>query len=362
MYPRETFEALQQTPMTLCSMIKYFRNMIRKSPISTTPMFPVNLSAVATTAISIPRPSFPLFPLQMRMHSVAQSRKNFPHLFQNVSESSEASQVDQLMVSQKEKAESQVQQGQFVSNATQVAVNFPHRSINWTPNSFIEQPRYPPLGTYIQTIRPAGRKVCYSCGITGHGAEFCPNINMPVCYGCKEIGHKRPQCTKQWAWQRSPLSSFSGPVQQGASLPLIQALPVGPETAPKTAGIFLSFNSVTSPSTYSNVFVLDTGATHHVVNSPKLLLDFVSKPYKQSVYLPDTVRSLSILGYGTLSFTVANSPGQDGNLLLSEVLMCPYITINIISVHRLCQEKIICQCYLRRTLHLFLDDRPNTVG
>ncbi len=62
----------------------------------------------------------------------------------------------------------------------------------------IEQPRYPPRGSYFQSPPNMNRRVCYSCGLSGHRAEFCPNYNLPVCYGCKGIRHKRPDCPLSW--------------------------------------------------------------------------------------------------------------------------------------------------------------------
>ncbi len=352
-YPRETFEALQQTPTTLCSMRRHFRNVVRESPIAVAPMFPAALPMATTGVASGLRPMFPTSPLRTRMYTVAQSRKNFPHLFRKKEQSSLVTPGTHTGQIELTKEESQPHQMQVASMGVQTPLNFPHRPIEWTPDSMLEQPRYPPPGSYIQTIRAAGKRVCYSCGITGHGAEFCPNMNMPVCYGCKEIGHKRPQCTKQWAWEQRRSGGTGVTTQLQQQVSSVNVPPQAAVVAPKATGTIFTFTTTSTSIAHSNLFLLDTGATHHVVSNPKLLIDFIPKPHTQSVYLADKIRSLSVLCRGTLSFTVTSPSGTDDNLVLSDVLVCPDVTINIISVRSLCSENNLLVLFTADSASIF---------
>ncbi len=340
-YPRETFEALQQTPTTLASMRRHFRNMVRDSPFGSTHMFAYTDTSSGALPTTNYQPPFPNTPLKMRMYSVAQSRKNFPHKFKSTP-------VHNLPILERHQAaiesgpvQSITTHNQQQQHALPAPVKFPHRPENWKTATFVEQPRFPPPGSYIQTTGPPGKKICYSCGISGHGAEFCPNMNMPVCYGCKEIGHKRPQCTKPWAWDDAGVRKQQ-PHQQVASTTVAsQSQQTSQEIVPVVAGTFLTFNSTTLPKSGETSFVLDTGATHHVVNDVTLLVDFTPNAYTQTVFLADNIRSLSILGKGMLSLTISNPPNKLEHLNLTQVLVCPSITVNIISVRQLCRENCV---------------------
>ncbi len=61
-------------------MRKHFKNVVRDSPILAAPMFPSRPLGSTAAAGSVLKPMFSNSPLQTRMYTVAQSKKNFPHL------------------------------------------------------------------------------------------------------------------------------------------------------------------------------------------------------------------------------------------------------------------------------------------
>ncbi len=307
-YPRETFEALQQTPTTLASMRRYFRNMVRDSPFGSSQMFGTRDSTLSAQPAMNYQPPFLNTSLKMRMYSAAQSRKNFPHRFNTTSTPKLPALERQQTAIESGPSHQTTVQNQQQQQILPVQVNFPHRPRDWKMAMFIEQPRFPPPGSYIQTIGQVGKKVCCSCGISGHGAEFCPNMNMPVCYGCKEIGHKRHQCTKPWAWDDAGVRKQQSYQQATPTTTSSQPQQTSQEIVPIVAGTFLTFNSATLLKKEETSFVLDTGATHHVVNDVTLLIDFIPNTYTQTVFLADNIRSLSILGKRTLSLKVSTPP------------------------------------------------------
>ncbi len=352
-YPRETFEALQQTPTTLASMRRHFRNMVRDSPFGSTQMFVQRDSSSGALPTMNYQPPFPNTPLKMRMYSVAQSRKNFPHKFKSTPIHNLPILERHLTAIESGPLQSITTHNQQQQQILPAPVKFPHRPEDWKIATFIEQPRFPPPGSYIQTTGPPGKKICYSCGMSGHGAEFGPNMNIPVCYGCKEIGHKRPQCTKPWAWDDAGVRKQQPHQQVVPTTVANQSQQTSQEIVPVVAGTFLTFNSTMLPKSGEASFVLDMGATHHVVNDVTLLVDFIPNAYTQTVFLADNIRSLSILGKGMLSLTISNPPNKLEHLNLTEVLACPSVTVNIIRVRQLCRENCISVLFSDTSASIF---------
>ncbi len=215
---------------------------------------------------------------------------------------------------------------QYTSSASGQQPVFPPKVQTIPP---IEQPRYPPPGTYWQTIPNRARQICYSCGLSGHRAEFCPNYNLPVCYKCKGIGHKRPQCPCYWL-----------PDDRYSTQPLVPPSEVRPLLSHQqpTAGTIFNVALHSLRSTGFPTFLLDSGATHHIVSDPSLLINFVPKPFIHNIYLADKIHILNTIGYGTMSITISNSPNIYTTLMLSNVLVCTSVAMNIISVRKLCTE------------------------
>ncbi len=215
----------------------------------------------------------------------------------------------------------------------------------------IEQPRYPPPGTYWQTLPKANRRVCYSCGLSGHMAEFCPNNNLPVCYGCKGIGHKRPQCPLTWL-PDDRVTQIQQPLVPPTTIKPFLPLPPTTMTG-KLYKITIKKPISSKPRTLYRMFILDTGTTHHIISDPSLLISFTPKILNQTVYLADRLHQLCTIGCGQLSITISNPPTEQSHIFLSDVLVSPSISTNIISVRKLGAENNISVLFTTTSAYIF---------
>ncbi len=341
LYPRETCEALQNPNCTLMLMRKHFQTFvkepnIRRYPMVYNPYAPYQTPGMPATyqqyAVQQPQginyqvtPS-PFLHQQLPIQHPAMS----PPLTNAIPQPAPIAYPPPTQVTTPAltplKARIQASarfRPQYLPSTTVQQ----QQSVPFIPPML--QPRYPPPTSYLQTVPNKAKDVCYSCGLSGHRAEFCPNFGLPVCYKCKSLGHKRPQCPCYWL----PDDKYSPqPLVSPASIrPLLQ-LP------PTTTGTVFNITTHSSTSSSRPVFLLDSGATHHVVSDLSLLLTFTPKPTSHTIYLADKLHVLNTIGYGTISITVSNPPNVYTTLTLSNVLVCGKIAANIISIKKMCME------------------------
>ncbi len=286
LYPRETCEALQHPQCTLLTMRQHFAAFIREathfqstifgkpnvssssaiteqwqtqsltipiaplqsSPnVSSSPSGPVsmyNLNMLTANLTPSPQLQYSASTFNPRVPQTQQIVHPTPGSFATTKLSPFKTRVynsqayHQRMLRQLQ-GPSENQQTQFTSTPLPQFASQVPPILHPSQVPVIEQPRYPPPGTYWQTLPNANRRVCYS----GHRAEFCPNFNLPVCYGCKGIGHKRPQCPLAWM---SAEQSFQQPLVNPATvrpsiLPAALQPPL-PLPTPKTSGKLFAFN------------------------------------------------------------------------------------------------------------------------
>lgn len=88
-------------------------------------------------------------------------------------------------------------------------------------------------------------------------------------------------------------------------------------------------------SNSSKAMVLDSGASHHIVNDPALI--FYLRPVKLSVGTGNPNHALSALGIG--SSRLKNHNGQE--ILLTNVLLIPEINRCLLSLPRILESLII---------------------
>lgn len=81
-------------------------------------------------------------------------------------------------------------------------------------------------------------------------------------------------------------------------------------------------------------WLIDSGATSHVVNNPNLLLKFDSQ-HKSQVDVANGSTEC-VRGKGTCKVELVNENGSTAQLTLSNVLFAPHITSNMLSVGKLC--------------------------
>ncbi len=75
-----------------------------------------------------------------------------------------------------------------------------------------------------------------------------------------------------------------------------------------------------------------------MVSDPSLLLTFIPSVVDHAVYLTDRLHVLRTIGHGTIPMTVSNPPQPFTQIVLSNVLVSPSISTNIISIRKLCAE------------------------
>ncbi len=278
-YPRETCEALQNPNCTLMTMRRHFQAFVKEPYIRhkvsmatqsvLSPYMPTNVvqqqtygsPGDAAAVVSAPvNAQSPIIPMAQQFSGYS------PPVTYPPPNQVGPRQLTSLKARIQSSAAFRPQYRPSTSGITEQQQGFQPKVQEIPP---MERPRYPPPGTYWQTIPNRARSVCYSCGLSGHRAEFCPNYNLPVCYKCKGIGHKRPQCPCYWL----PDDRFS-------AQPLVPPAEVRPllslqqQTEGKVFNITLQpLQSTTSPS-----FLLDSGATHHIISDPSLLIKFVPEP------------------------------------------------------------------------------------
>ncbi len=203
----------------------------------------------------------------------------------------------------------------------------------------------PPPGTpHSGHGPPADGNRCIGCGISGHNTYNCPYQNIPFCYGCKRFGHIRSQCRPEWVADLPGDAVMPNPpeipqwVLNPGQRPAIQQ---GPSVEPKPEnGNVVRLSSFSKGPASPDTFILDTGASYHVVNNTNILSYFVPQHHSRVFYTAEGKSMFTVIGTGVLTIQ-CKTRNHSICLTLREVLVAPAIPVNVLSVAKLCEQNLV---------------------
>lgn len=143
-----------------------------------------------------------------------------------------------------------------------------------------------------------------------------------ICFFCKKGGHVKKDCVKHKEWlKKKPKEKTKGDKVNSV----------------EESNDALFTVSTTDDSNSSGCeWLIDSGATSHVVNNRHLFMKFDSH-HKSQVDVANGGTE-SVCGKGTCSIEILNESGNVAQLKLSNVLFAPQITGNMLSVGKLCAD------------------------
>ncbi len=119
-----------------------------------------------------------------------------------------------------------------------------------------------------------------------------------------------------------------------------QLLAIEQSSSQSTDGNFIRLSCFSQDFLSSELFLLDSGASTHVVKDQSLLSDHVHMSQHRSFFTAEGSSTIHIQGYGTMIIRCATR-----NLIiflkLTKVLFVPNIPVNVISVSKRCHENPI---------------------
>ena len=173
---------------------------------------------------------------------------------------------------------------------------------------------------------------CFNCQKMGHIAKECrfkktipeqTKASQMKCFKCGEHGHIAKFCRKQQKPEKKFVSQSRRTNQRG-SQNLVEERNLEED--------FFSFFQ-TSENNLANELVLDSGATSHMIKDEILFID-IDKEYSGTITNANSSKSL-ISGKGTVEIRVPDSNGLERKMRLSNALLVPNNTRNLVSVSKL---------------------------
>ena len=174
---------------------------------------------------------------------------------------------------------------------------------------------------------------CFNCQKLGHNAKECrlkkttheQTKASPIkCFKCGEHGHIAKFCRKQQKPEKKFVSQNRG-TNQRVSQNLVEVQNLEEEE------IFSFFQ--TSADNLTNELVLDSAATSHMIKDESLFI-VIDKEYSGTITNANSSKSL-ISGKGAVEIRVLGSNGSEQKIRLSNALLVPNNTRNLVSVTKL---------------------------
>ena len=177
---------------------------------------------------------------------------------------------------------------------------------------------------------------CFNCQKMGHIAKECrlkkttheqTKASPMKCFKCGEHGHIAKFCRKQQKPEKKFVSQSRRTNQRG-SQNLFEEQNLEEEEEEE---IFSFFQ--TSENNLANELVLDSGATSHMIKDKSFFID-IDKDYSGTITNANSSKSL-ISGKRTVEIRVLDSNGSERKIRLSNALLVPNNTRNLVSVSKL---------------------------
>ena len=178
---------------------------------------------------------------------------------------------------------------------------------------------------------------CFNFRKMGHIAKECrlkktiheqTKASPMKCFKCGERGRMAKFCRKQQKPEKKFVSQSRRTNQRG-SQNLVEEQNL--EEEEEEEEIFSFFQ--TSEKNLANELVLDSGATSHMIKDEILFID-IDKEYSGTITNANSSKS-SISVKGTFEITVLDSNGSERKIRLSNALLVPNNTRNLVSVSKL---------------------------
>ncbi|KAH7545814.1 hypothetical protein FEM48_Zijuj01G0133800 [Ziziphus jujuba var. spinosa] len=194
-------------------------------------------------------------------------------------------------------------------------------------------------------VRDMSKVQCYSCKEYGHIANHC---KKKFCNYCKKSGHlivecrRRPQNRTSQALHVSHSSSAPGFDSGSISRPDSSSgmTNLTPEVMQQLIYSALSTLGISGTSTHSHVCYIDSGASNHMVSSPKSLVNV--KP---------SLGNLEIQTANGDKLPVKAIGDIPHSLPLNNVFLVPHLTSNLLSMGQLVDENCKVEA-LSTSIHL----------
>ena len=151
-----------------------------------------------------------------------------------------------------------------------------------------------------------------------------------VCYYCHKAGHTRRECRKllnrNQRFQSAHIASASNTLEQSVVLCADEFAKLLNPTSTPTTALAESGKPDTCLMSSSSNWVIDSGATDHMVGNSSLFTTFQSHPFTSTVTLADGSKSCVLMS-GTINPTPL--------IPLTFVLRLPHFSFNLISMSKL---------------------------
>ena len=178
------------------------------------------------------------------------------------------------------------------------------------------------LSSFPQAVEPTQKQAhahkmqCLNCGKSNHKSKDCRVTTRLTCNFCKKQGHIEKMCfskKRQQSHQRQNTANASLSHEQEYSFTTTHNCPV----------------------TRNNTFLVDCGASSHMINDESLFVFFDStfKPADHSIELADgRPRNDLAKGKGDATITMFDSQGVSYSITLKGALYTPEFPISVFSV------------------------------